>query len=474
MPMADERMPMTRERVLIVEDDDTLRHVTHVQVEREGYETRSVLSAEEALPILEKSLHHLVLTDLNLPGMSGIDLLKRIRLEYPETAVIVMTAFGTVQTAVEAMKAGAYDYITKPIHPYELKALVKRSLEHNRLLEEVQVLRSCLDRKYGFEEIVGSSTPLLAALDIAARMATTDATVLIYGETGTGKELVAKAIHMKSNRRDRPFMTINCGAIPRELLESELFGHLKGSFTGAMTHKKGKVEMAEGGTLLLDEIGEMPLELQVRILRLIQEREIEKIGATSPTKADVRIIAATHRNLATMVSEGTFREDLYYRLLVVPITVPPLRDRHGDIAELVQHFFLKSRAHHGRPNLSMHSSMLKYFSDYDWPGNVRQLENAVERLVLLAKSDEVTVEDLPDFLHYSPGSAERPVLNLPDQGVSLQAFEKEVILEALKKFGGNQTRAARYLDMTRRTLAYRMEKHGLRSETPRIVKHGAS
>jgi DNA-binding NtrC family response regulator len=474
MPMADQRMPMTRERVLIVEDDDTLRHVTHVQVEREGYETRSVLSAEEAIPILEKSQQHLVLTDLNLPGMSGIDLLKRIRLEYPETAVIVMTAFGTVQTAVEAMKSGAYDYITKPVHPYELKALVKRSLEHNRLLEEVQVLRSCLDRKYGFEEIVGSSAPLLAALDIAARMATTDATVLIYGETGTGKELVAKAIHMKSNRRDRPFMTINCGAIPRELLESELFGHLKGSFTGAMTHKKGKVEMAEGGTLLLDEIGEMPLELQVRILRLIQEREIEKIGATSPTKADVRIIAATHRNLATMVSEGTFREDLYYRLLVVPITVPPLRERHGDIPELVQHFFLKSRAQHGRPNLSMNSSMLRYFSAYDWPGNVRQLENAVERLVLLAKSDEVTPEDLPDFLQNAPTPAERPVLTLPDQGVSLQAFEKEVILEALKKFGGNQTRAARYLDMTRRTLAYRMEKHGLRSETPRIVKHGAS
>src|SRR5215472_9352973 len=257
---------MSREKVLIVEDDDGLRQVTHVQLEREGYETSSAVSAESAISILEASQQHLVITDLNLPGISGIELLKRIRAEYPATAVIVMTAFGTVQSAVEAMKAGAYDYITKPVHPYELKALVKRSLDHHQLLEEVQQLRSALDRKYGFEEIIGSSPVLLEALDVAARMAASDATVLISGETGTGKELVAKAIHMRSNRRDRPFMTINCGAIPRELLESELFGHVKGSFTGALTHKQGKVEMADGGTLLLDEIGEMPMELQVRIL----------------------------------------------------------------------------------------------------------------------------------------------------------------------------------------------------------------
>ena len=220
-------------RVLVIEDDDNLRQVIQIQLEREGYDTRTAASAEEAIAMLEKSSHHLVLTDLNLPGISGIDLLKRVRLEYPETAVIVMTAFGTVQTAVEAMKAGAYDYITKPIHPYELAALVKRSIEHYQLLEEVQVLRSCLDRKYGFEEILGSSTALLQSLDVAARVAATDATVLIYGETGTGKELVAKAIHLRSNRREHPFMTINCGAIPRELLESELFGHVKGSFTGS-------------------------------------------------------------------------------------------------------------------------------------------------------------------------------------------------------------------------------------------------
>src|SRR6478672_10802426 len=279
-----------------------------------------------------------------------------------------MTAFGTVQTAVEAMKAGAYDYLTKPIHPYELKSLVKRSLEHHRLLEEVQVLRSCLDEKFGFEAIIGSSPALLRALDVAARVSSTDATILIYGETGTGKELVAKAIHLRSARRDRPFMTINCGAIPRELLESELFGHVKGSFTGALTHKKGKVEMADGGTVLLDEIGEMPLELQVRILRLIQEREIEKVGATAPTKVDVRLIAATHRDLAAMVKQGSFREDLYYRLLVVPIRLPALRERAEDIEELVQHFFHKHREKHGRTELTLRSEVVQHCLEYTWPG----------------------------------------------------------------------------------------------------------
>jgi DNA-binding NtrC family response regulator len=464
---------MTPERILLVEDDDNLRQVMQVQLEREGYETSSAVSAEAALAMLEKSLQQLVITDLNLPGISGIELLKRIRVDHPETAVIVMTAYGTVQTAVEAMKAGAYDYITKPIHPYELKALVKRSLDHHRLLEEVQVLRSCLDRKYGFEKIIGSSASLLEALDVAARMASTDATVLIYGETGTGKELVAKAIHLRSNRRERPFMTINCGAIPRELLESELFGHVKGSFTGAMTHKKGKVEMADGGTVLLDEIGEMPLELQVRILRLIQEREIEKIGATSPTRVDVRIIAATHRNLATMVKEGTFREDLYYRLLVVPITLPPLRERTGDIPELVQQFFVKCQAKHARPDLAMQPGLLHYFSEYEWPGNVRQLENAIERLVLLAKGSEVMPEDLPDFLRPEAIPSEKPA-GPPQQGVSLEAFEKQLILEALKKCGGNQTRAARYLNMSRRTLAYRLEKYGVHGDALKALKQSAS
>jgi DNA-binding NtrC family response regulator len=460
---------MSSGRILIVEDDESLRKAMHLQLEREGYEISSACTAEEATSILEKHPQNLIITDLHLPGLSGIELLKKARVDYPDTAVVVMTAFGTVQTAVEAMKAGAYDYLTKPIHPYELKTLVRRSLEHHRLLEEVQVLRTCLDEKYGFEAIVGSSAPLLRALDVAARVAGTDATILIFGETGTGKELVAKAIHLRSSRRDRPFMTINCGAIPRELLESELFGHVKGSFTGALTHKKGKVEMADGGTVLLDEIGEMPLELQVRILRLIQEREIEKIGATSPNKVDVRIVAATHRELSSMVKAGTFREDLYYRLLVVPIDLPPLRDRIGDIPILVQHFFDKCRTKHGRLDLKMSSTLLPHFANYDWPGNVRQLENAVERLVLLTQGTEITTADLPDFLQASIARQNETVpMALPEEGISLEALEKDLILQALKKSAGNQTRAARYLNMSRRALAYRLEKYNAQSEPMRV------
>jgi two-component system NtrC family response regulator len=318
----------------------------------------------------------------------------------------------------------------------------------------------------------------MRTLDIAARVASTDATVLITGETGTGKELVAKAIHLRSSRRERPFTTINCGAIPRELLESELFGHVKGSFTGALTHKKGKVEMADGGTVLLDEIGEMPLDLQVRILRLIQEREIEKIGATAPTKVDVRIIAATHRDLSAMVKDNAFREDLYYRLLVVPINLPPLRERAGDVPVLVQHLFEKFKLKHARQRLAMRPDVMPYFTSYNWPGNVRQLENAVERMVLLARDTEVSPGDLPEFLQASPPLQAEPVgVALPERGISLEALEKELILQALKRSAGNQTRAARYLNMSRRAFAYRLEKYDVQPETAKAAsakaaKHG--
>jgi two-component system NtrC family response regulator len=418
----------------------------------------------------------LVIADLNLPGASGLELLKIIRLEHPETTVIVMTAYATVQTAVDAMKSGAYDYVTKPINAYDLKMLVKRSLDHQKLLQEVQALRSTLDRKSGFEEIIGSSPVLLETLDVAARIAGTDATVLISGETGTGKEMVAKAIHSRSSRRDRAFVTINCGAIPRELLESELFGYVKGAFTGALAHKKGKVEAADGGTIFLDEIGEMPLELQVHILRLIQERELEKIGASAPIKVDVRIIAATHRDLANMAKEGTFRDDLYYRLLVVPIRMPSLRERLGDIEQLAQFFFVKFRARHGRLELTMKPEVLRYLCEYSWPGNVRQLENAMERMVLLARGTELCASDVPDFL-LQPEQLPQATTPAPppEQGIGiLHAFEKQVILQALRQCGGNQTITARHLGISRRTLAYRLEKYGFQGDTLKALKHGAA
>ena len=310
---------MIQKRILVVDDDESLRWVTQAQLQQAGYQVDASASGDDALDRIHDAPPDLVITDLMMPGMSGVELLKKIRTDYPEVIVILVTAFGTVENAVEAIKAGAYDYITKPVNIDELLLIVRRGLEHLDLREEVRILRSSLDKKYGFENILGQSKTLLYVLDLASRAAQATSTVLIHGETGTGKELLAKAVHFNSRRKDRPFVTINCGAIPKDLLESELFGHVKGSFTGALANKRGKVEMADGGTLFLDEIGEMPMELQVKLLRLIQQGEIEKLGVASVTKVDVRIIAATHRNLPAMVEDGAFREDLYYRLAVIPL-----------------------------------------------------------------------------------------------------------------------------------------------------------
>ena len=302
-----------------------------------------------ALVSVQESRPALVLTDLRMPGMSGLELLEQIRAEEPELPVIVITAFGTIQSAVEAVKAGAYDYLTKPIDYDDLLLGIRRALDHTHLIQEVRTLRQSLDRKYGFENIIGHSDALVSVLEMAGRAARSNSTILIRAETGTGKELLAKAIHFNSLRKDKPFVTINCGAIPRELLESELFGHVKGSFTGAMANKKGRIEMADGSTLFLDEIGEMPMELQVKLLRLVQQGEIEKVGATQPANVDVRIVAATHRNLKAMIEDGTFREDLYYRLAVIPLVLPPLRERAEDIPGSGS-ALLRSHQGKGRPS----------------------------------------------------------------------------------------------------------------------------
>ena len=455
---------MSSRRILVVDDDASLRRVTQVQLEDEDYTVMVAASGEEAKTILARNPQDLVITDLSMPGISGVDLLKHVRAEYPDTIVVLITAFGTVETAVQAMKLGAYDYITKPVNPDSLRMVVTRALEHLSLQEEVQTLRRALDQRPGFQNIVGRSDALAYALDMAARAAQSDVTVLINGETGTGKELVARGIHCSSRRKGKPFVTINCGAIPKDLLESELFGHVKGAFTGAATHKKGKIESAEGGTLFLDEIGELPLELQVKLLRLIQEHEIEKVGETGRIKIDVRIIAATHRNLLAMVADGGFREDLFYRLNVVPIELPPLRERAQDIAELVQHFFEIARDKQVRPKLKLPIALLPYFSAYRWPGNVRELENVIERLVVLAAGDQIIFDDLPEALRKQRPALGTLQMELPEHGISLEAVEKELIAQALSRFHGNQTQAARYLDLSRKTLIYRMEKYGLRGE----------
>ncbi len=452
---------MIRKRILVVDDDENLRWVIKTQLEDIGYSVTTAGNGEEALAVLERELPGLVLTDLKMPGLSGMELLDRIRAEYPEVPVIIITAFGTIQSAVQAMRSGAYDYLTKPINDEELALVVDRVLEHFRLVAEVRNLRASLDSKYGFENIIGHSGVLLSLLDTAARAATSESTILIHGETGTGKELLARAIHFNSRRRDKPFITINCGAIPRDLLESELFGHVKGSFTGAMTHKVGKVEMADRGTLFLDEIGEMPGELQVKLLRLLQQGELEKVGATAPVKVNVRFVAATHRNLHAMVEDSTFREDLYYRLAVIPLQLPPLRDRVDDIPELVEHFFLKAREEQGRPDLVLSPALLSRFQDYRWPGNIRELENVLERIVVLARGDEIVLSDLPDFLRRERPAIDMVQLELPARGISLEGIEKELLVRALEKFNGNQTHAARYLDISRKALRYRMEKYGI-------------
>ncbi|MGO4211167.1 sigma-54-dependent transcriptional regulator [Terriglobus sp. 2YAB30_2] len=450
-------------RVLVVDDDVSLRRVMKLQLEEAGYQVSVASDGEEAWRMLRESEPQLVITDLRMPT-TGLELLSRITQAGLRTTVIVVTAFGTVETAVEAMKLGAYDYVTKPLDFDALVLVVHRAMERQSLIEEVQTLRSALDQRYGFEAIVGHSKGLLRVLDQAARVAQRDATVLIQGETGTGKELVARAIHHNSRRGKRPFAAINCGAIPRDLVESELFGYTKGAFTGAVANKEGRIESTNGGTLFLDEVGELPLEAQVKLLRVLQEGELAKLGATDPIKVDVRVIAATHRDLSAMVEDGAFREDLYYRLAVVPLRIPPLRERREDLPELIEVLFERARKRHAFEHLRLSPTVLQHLIAYHWPGNVRQLENVMERLVVLSTSEVISTEDLPPELTAPP----RPApfwLDLPEQGISLEALERDLIRRALEKFNGNQTQAARYLDISRRTLIYRMEKHGLAPES---------
>ena len=451
---------MKQGRVLVVDDDSSLRRVMKLQLEEAGYQVSLAQDGNDAWSVLRKVEPQLVITDLQMPT-TGLELLRRMTKEGLQTTVIVITAFGTIESAVEAMKLGAYDYVTKPIDFDALVLIVHRAMERQNLIEEVRTLRSALDQRYGFEGIVGNAKVLLRVLDQAARVAQRDATVLIQGETGTGKELIARAIHHNSPRHHRPFVAINCGAIPKDLVESELFGYARGAFTGALNSKAGRIELADGGTLFLDEIGELPLEAQVKLLRVLQEGELAKLGASAPVKVDVRVIAATHRDLSAMVEDATFREDLYYRLAVVPLKVPPLRERREDIPGLIEALQQRIRQRHRLPEMRLSPTVHQRLISYTWPGNVRQLENILERLMLLASSNVITAEDLPEEL-ISP-SASSAVLwpTLPEEGLSLEGIERELISRALEKFKGNQTQAARYLDISRRTLIYRMEKHGL-------------
>jgi two-component system NtrC family response regulator len=424
---------MSSNRILVVDDDSSLRSVMKMQLEEAGYQVWLASDGAEAYDLLREIRPQLVISDLKMPT-GGLELLRLISTEDVPPTFIIITAFGTVETAVQAMKMGAYDYVTKPLDFEALVLVVNRAMERQALLEEVRHLRSALDRRYGFESIIGRAKNFLRVLDQAARVAQHDTTVLIHGETGTGKELLARAIHHNSRRTNKPFITINCGAIPRDLVEAELFGYTRGAFTGAYASRPGRIEQADEGTLFLDEIGELPLEAQVKLLRVLQQGEITRIGATETTRVNVRVLAATHRNLQAMIEDGTFREDLYYRLAVVPLFLPPLRERKEDIPELVEYLFQKAKERHGISDVRLAGSIVPYLVAYRWPGNVRELENVLERLLVLNSHKSIGEDDLPEEIRRGQPDLSSFRLDLPDEGISLESVERELILRALERF----------------------------------------
>lgn len=441
-------------KILIIDDDNSLRRVLEYNLQEEGYEVQAAASGEEGLYLFGQAQPNLVITDMKMSGMDGLMVLKSIKERSPEAMVIIMTAFGTVDVAVEAMKAGAYDYITKPFNRDALRLTVKKALQFSGLTEENKRLKSELSDKADFRTIVGTSKEMEKVFDVIRKVADTEASVLITGESGTGKELVARSIHANSSRRNAPFVAINCAAIPRDLLESELFGHVKGSFTGAAKDKIGKFQVAEGGTLFLDEVGELPIELQPKLLRALQEKEVEPVGGTKVQKLDVRVISATNLDVDKAIADGSFREDLYYRLSVIPMHLPPLRERRKDIPLLIKYFCSK----HSSDKVAFDKDALETLVMYPWPGNVRELENTVERLLIMRNSDVISRDELPEKLlaNKVSGSA---IIKLPDEGYSLEQLEREIVVEALERNAWNQTAAARFLRIPRHTLIYRLEKY---------------
>lgn len=456
-------------KILIIDDDTSLRRVLEYNLQEAGYAVATATSGEEGLGLFDQVNPALVITDMKMPGMDGTQVLKAIKERSPETLVIIITAFGTVDVAVEAMKLGAYDYITKPFNREELRMTVNKALQFTGLAAENRRLKDELSDRADFRTMVGTSRAMEKVFQIVDKVADTEASVLITGESGTGKELVARSIHTRSGRKNKPFVAINCAAIPRDLLESELFGHVKGAFTGAIKDKTGKFLMADGGTLFLDEVGELPVELQPKLLRALQERVIEPVGGTTAHKLDVRVVSATNLDMEKALADGLFREDLYYRLAVIPINLPPLRQRRDDIPLLLRYFCGK----HGADQVTFDKQALNKLVSYNWPGNVRELENTVERLLIMRNGATITMEDLPEKISAGSGQASAgeagTVINLPEEGYSLEQLEREVVVQALERNQWNQTAAARFLRIPRHTLIYRMEKYEI---TPPIKSTG--
>jgi two-component system, NtrC family, response regulator PilR len=469
--------------LLVVDDEQGMRQLLTLVFMRAGHQVRVAEHGRRALELLREQPADLIVSDVKMPDMSGIDLLRAVREFSPDVAVVLMTAFATVETAREAFKLGADDFIQKPFDVDELKLIVERALEKLALRKENETLRVenealiKLQRERGsLDNIIGRSPRMQALYQMIETVAGVHSTVLITGESGTGKELVARAIHNLSPRVDKPFVSINCGAFTETLLESELFGYVRGAFTGATANRKGLFEAADKGTIFLDEIGEMSPAMQVKLLRVLQEKKVRPVGGHEEVPVDARVIAATNRDLAAMTKAGTFREDLFYRVSVIPIELPPLREKREDIQELVAHFVQKFCAQSGR-TLTISPKAMELLERYSWPGNVRELEHTIERAVALERTNEIQPERLPEHVtQYNPQRI-AAALDLPDEGLNLTAhleqLEKSYLLEALQRTGGNQTRAAELLQLSVRSLRHLLDKHGIRRQTQQLRSDAA-
>ena len=460
---------MNRRKVLVVDDDLSLRQFLTNLLRRAGYSVRAVPSGEDGIAAMAEDPAQVVITDLNMEGMSGMDVLRGVKADHPETEVVMITAYATTENAVAAMKDGAYDYVTKPFNVDELKVTLAKAFEKWELGDENRSLRQALQDRFGYGNLVGRSEAMLHVYDRMDRVKDTPVNVLLTGQSGTGKELVAKAIHYEGARKAKPFRSFNGAAIPENLIESELFGYRKGAFTGAAKDTEGLFQAAEGGTLFLDEVGEMPLQTQVKVLRAIQERKIRQIGSHEEVPVDVRIIAATNRDLAEEVREGRFREDLYYRLKVVTVELPPLHQRLSDLPLLEQHFLEKYGEEFGRPGMTLSEESKRLFAAYPWPGNVRELENAIQRGIALARTDEITPDCLPDEVVAAATDGPSFPTEVGPAGADLDAlmerYERRLLESALAEAGGVKKEAARLLGITFRSLRYRLQKIGLDEPT---------
>jgi len=452
--------------LLIIEDEAKMRRLLELNLSEDGFTVYTAADAEAGLNTLRQEKIDLVVTDLKLPGMNGLELLQAVKRTNATIPVVVMTAYGTVETAVEAMKAGASDYLLKPFALEEMKLILGKELDVHRLREENRSLREALGERYQFRNIVARSPKMQEVLATVERVAPTHSTVLLGGGSGVGKDLIARAIHEHSRRAAGPFIKINCTAIPENLLESELFGYEKGAFTGANTSKPGKFELADQGTIFLDEIGDVPGSIQVKLLHVLQDRQFERLGGTKTLKVDVRVIAATNQDLRAALEQGTFRQDLYYRLNVVPISIPPLRERKEEIPYLVDYFIARFARESDKPLTSITPAALHLLADFHWPGNVRELENIIERAVALSTGTVIDVVDIRlDISTPGPaGVAAGGSVPFPPEGMTLEQFEDEIIREALRRSSGNKSQAARLLGLSRNALRYRLSKLGVPDE----------